>query len=88
MYQSLMTVRETQIAIKEVKTFFEDQLAKRLELTRVSAPLFVRTVTGLNDNLNGVESQLSLIYYLPDEECRNSTFSSKVEENEFNKIWI
>ena len=41
MYQSLMTVRETQIAIKEVKTFFEDQLAKRLELFRVSAPLFV-----------------------------------------------
>ncbi len=41
MYQSLMTVRETQIAIKEVKTFFEDQLAKRLGLFRVSAPLFV-----------------------------------------------
>ncbi|MDX7993525.1 aspartate--ammonia ligase, partial [Xenorhabdus sp. psl] len=47
MYQSLMTVRETQIAIKEVKTFFEDQLAKRLELFRVSAPLFVTKKSGL-----------------------------------------
>ena len=55
MYQSLMTVRETQIAIKEVKTFFEDQLAKRLELFRVSAPLFVTKKSGLNDHLNGVE---------------------------------
>ncbi|UIJ68100.1 aspartate--ammonia ligase [Bacillus cereus] len=55
MYQSLMTVRETQIAIKEVKTFFEDQLAKRLELFRVSAPLFVTKKSRLNDHLNGVE---------------------------------
>ncbi|MGG2015682.1 aspartate--ammonia ligase [Bacillus sp. S10(2024)] len=55
MYQTLMTVRETQIAIKEVKTFFEEQLSKRLELFRVSAPLFVTKKSGLNDHLNGVE---------------------------------
>ena len=60
MYQSLMTVRETQIAIKEVKTFFEDQLAKRLELFRVSAPLFVTKKSGLNDHLNGVELRIEL----------------------------
>ena len=54
-YTSPLTIRETEVAIKEVKDFFERALAKSLHLTRVSAPLFVKPSTGLNDNLNGVE---------------------------------
>ena len=54
-YHSPLTIRETEVAIKEVKDHFERSLAKSLHLTRVSAPLFVRPETGLNDNLNGVE---------------------------------
>lgn len=54
-YVSALDVKETQRAIKHVKDHFERQLAKQLNLTRVSAPLFVRPETGLNDNLNGVE---------------------------------
>lgn len=54
-YTSNLDVKETQRAIKHVKDHFERQLAKQLNLTRVSAPLFVRPETGLNDNLNGVE---------------------------------
>lgn len=54
-YKSLLTLRETEVAIKKVKDFFEDRLAKELNLTRVSAPLFVVPETGLNDDLNGVE---------------------------------
>lgn len=46
---------ETEIAIKLVKDTFERRLAQALNLTRVSAPLFVRPETGLNDDLNGVE---------------------------------
>jgi aspartate--ammonia ligase len=45
----------TEVAIKQTKDFFENELAKELNLTRVSAPLFVKPETGLNDNLNGVE---------------------------------
>lgn len=54
-YIPLLNLRETEIAIKKVKDFFENALAVELNLTRVSAPLFVKTKTGLNDNLNGVE---------------------------------
>ncbi len=54
-YQSPLSIRETEVAIKEVKDFFERALAKSLHLTRVSAPLYVKPETGLNDNLNGVE---------------------------------
>lgn len=54
-YQSPLTIRETEVAIKEIKDHFERALAKSLHLTRVSAPLFVKPESGLNDNLNGVE---------------------------------
>jgi aspartate--ammonia ligase len=58
-YKSLLSLRETEVAIKKVKDYFEDRLAKELNLTRVSAPLFVVPETGLNDNLNGVERAVS-----------------------------
>ncbi len=58
-YKPALGIRETEIAIKEVKDYFERELAKALHLTRVSAPLFVDPKTGLNDNLNGVERPVS-----------------------------
>ncbi len=54
-YDSGLDIKETQHAIKYIKDHFERQLAKQLNLTRVSAPLFVTPESGLNDNLNGVE---------------------------------
>lgn len=54
-YNPKLNLRETEIAIKKVKDYFENALARELNLTRVSAPLFVKPETGLNDNLNGVE---------------------------------
>jgi len=54
-YNAGLGIKETQHAIKYIKDHFERQLAKQLNLTRVSAPLFVTPESGLNDNLNGVE---------------------------------
>ena len=54
-YHSELDLHDTQIAIKTVKDFFQNLLAERLNLHRVSAPLFVDPASGLNDNLNGVE---------------------------------
>ncbi|MBQ8432333.1 MAG: aspartate--ammonia ligase [Clostridia bacterium] len=54
-YQSFLSLRQTQYAIKKVKDFFERDLTAQLNLIRVSAPLFVDPEIGLNDNLNGVE---------------------------------
>ena len=58
-YHSELDLKETQIAIKKVKDFFQNQLAAELNLQRVSAPLFVDPESGLNDNLNGVERPVS-----------------------------
>lgn len=58
-YISHLGIKETEIGIKDVKDFFEKELAKQLNLTRVSAPLFVKPETGLNDNLNGIERPVS-----------------------------
>ena len=41
-YRSSLSVIETEIAIKLLKDFFEDELAKKLNLIRVSAPLLDR----------------------------------------------
>ena len=58
-YRPRLDVRATETAIKLLKDQFETQLADTLNLLRVSAPLFVRPETGLNDNLNGVERPVS-----------------------------
>lgn len=54
-HQSALNLHDTQIAIKTVKDFFQNLLSLTLNLSRVSAPLFVTPESGLNDNLNGVE---------------------------------
>ncbi len=54
-YHSELNLHDTQVAIKTVKDFFQNLLSLRLNLQRVSAPLFVDPNSGLNDNLNGVE---------------------------------
>lgn len=58
-YKSPLGMKETQIAIKKIKDFFQRELATQLNLYRVSAPLFVPEASGLNDNLNGVERPVS-----------------------------
>ncbi len=58
-YRSNLNIRQTQSAIKKVKDFFERDLAIQLNLTRVSAPLFVTEKSGLNDGLNGWERAVS-----------------------------
>ena len=55
MYQSILDVKRTQRAIKSCKDYFERELARVLNLVRVSAPLFVTPESGLNDCLSGVE---------------------------------
>ncbi len=54
-YSSKLNGRETERAIKFIKDTFQRELAEFLNLQRISAPLFVRPESGLNDNLNGVE---------------------------------
>lgn len=56
-YKSAMGLRDTERGIKFIKDFFQDNLAEALNLQRVSAPLFLRKGSGVNDDLNGVEAK-------------------------------
>ena len=54
-----LTYLEKLIMIGEIKKYFESQLEKRLELIKVQAPLFVKTSSGLQDQLSGKEKSVS-----------------------------
>ncbi len=54
-YQSVLDIYDTQKAIETLKRTFEQKLCLALNLTRVSAPLFVDPASGMNDDLSGVE---------------------------------
>jgi len=58
-YVSLLNEFDTQNAIALVKEKFANELCDNLDLSRVSAPLFVKKGSGLNDDLNGVERPVS-----------------------------
>jgi len=54
-YNLKLLPETTEVAIKMIKHDFQSRLAGVLGLRRVTAPLFVLSGTGLNDDLNGVE---------------------------------
>jgi aspartate--ammonia ligase len=58
-YKSILNVNQTEQAIKQIKDFFQMNLATELKLRRVTAPLFVKQGTGINDDLNGIEKPVS-----------------------------
>lgn len=58
-HKSKLDIMNTQIAINEVKDYFESKLSEFLDLTRVSSPLIVPGGKGINDNLNGVERMVA-----------------------------
>ena len=63
-YSSPLDLYRTQRAISFIKQVFQENLARALNLKRVSAPLFVTEASGLNDNLSGVERPVS--FDIPD----------------------
>lgn len=58
-YQSKLSLKDTQKAIKFIKDTFQKRLSEELNLDRVTAPLLVTKKSGLNDDLNGVERKVS-----------------------------
>ncbi len=54
-YKSILDVYQTEQAIKQIKDFFQLNLSSELRLRRITAPLFVKKGTGINDDLNGIE---------------------------------
>jgi len=58
-YDPHLSVRQTQEAIKYIRDTFQHEFGKEMNLSRISAPLFLKKDSGLNDNLNGVERPVS-----------------------------
>ena len=58
-YRQKITPETTEVAIKSIKQYFQKAISEALNLRRVTAPLFVMSGTGLNDDLNGVERAVS-----------------------------
>lgn len=58
-YTALLSLSQTELGIKKIKDFFQQNLSDELRLRRVTAPLFVLQGTGINDDLNGVERAVS-----------------------------
>lgn len=58
-YAPLLDLKQTELAIKQIKEVFQLNLSSTLRLRRVTAPLFVLRGTGLNDDLNGYENAVS-----------------------------
>ena len=54
-YKPLLDMKQTELGIKQIKDFFQQNLSSELRLRRVTAPLFVLKGMGINDDLNGVE---------------------------------
>ena len=54
-YVPLLNLKQTELGIKNIKDFFQVNLSSELRLRRVTAPLFVESGTGINDDLNGIE---------------------------------
>ncbi|NDW08336.1 aspartate--ammonia ligase [Dysgonomonas sp. 520] len=58
-YRALLDLQQTELGIKQIKDFFQQNLSSELRLRRVTAPLFVLKGTGINDDLNGIEKAVN-----------------------------
>jgi len=58
-YRPVLSLKDIELAIKLIKDFFERALADSLSLQRVTAPFFVKSGMGLNDDLNGIDKPVS-----------------------------
>ncbi|MCF6515579.1 aspartate--ammonia ligase [Lactobacillus sp. S2-2] len=68
-YDAKMSRKTTQQAIQFIRDIFQKELSDQLNLSRLSAPMFVEKSTGLNDNLNGVEGPVAFkAKEMPDKE--------------------
>ena len=81
-----LSLLNTQKAIKDCKDMFIGALSQELDLSRVSAPLFVSKDSGFNDNLNGVERPVTFRYKRERSCCRGRAFACQVEEICIKKV--
>ena len=70
-YKSLLTPKETQRAIFEVKDYIEHNLCKELNLIMVTVPLIVDVQSGVNDYLDRDGSRTPIQFHIPNDHDKN-----------------
>jgi aspartate--ammonia ligase len=70
-YQSILTPKETQVAVFALKDYIEENLCSELNLIRVTAPLIVDAESGLNDMLDRDGSRTPIQFHIANDHDRN-----------------
>ncbi|MBI5571855.1 MAG: aspartate--ammonia ligase [Desulfomonile tiedjei] len=70
-YGSVLTPRETQIAVFAIKDYIEENLCRALNLMRVTVPLIVDTESGVNDLLDRDGSRTPVQFLIPNDNEKN-----------------
>jgi len=78
-YRSLLTPRETQQAIYEVKNYIEENLCKALNLTMVTVPLIVDAESGVNDLLDRDGSRTPVQFHISNDYDKNPVDAQVVQ---------
>ena len=78
-YRSLLTPRETQQAIYEVKNYIEENLCKALNLTMVTVPLILDAESGVNDLLDRDGSRTPVQFHISNDYDKNPVDAQVVQ---------
>lgn len=78
-YASLLTPKETQIAITGVKRYIEDNLCSELNLIRVEVPLIVDVESGVNDYLDRDGSRTPVQFHISNDHNKNPVEAQVVQ---------
>lgn len=78
-YDSLLTPRETQLALYEVKNYIEKNLCKELNLMMVSVPLIVDAESGVNDLLDRDGSRTPIQFHISNDYDKNPVDAQVVQ---------
>ena len=86
-YEPLLTPKETQIALFEVKKYIEDGLCKELNLIRVECPLIMDRDCGMNDYLDRDGSRTPIDFYVKNDYEKNPVHAQVVQAATKWKRW-
>ena len=78
-YHSLLSPKETQLAITAVKNFIEENLCKELNLIPVTVPLIVDAESGINDLLDRDGSRTPIQFHIPNDYDRHPVEAQVVQ---------
>lgn len=70
-YNSILTSKETQLAIFAIKDYVEENLCKELNLIRVTCPLIVEADSGINDYLDRDGSRTPIRFHISNDNNKN-----------------